>query len=825
MRCPDFSGPQVQILYSPQNYIIKPRKYNLLMEFLKKYFLLFVVFITGAAVLIIEIVAVRILSPYYGNTIFTVSSVISVILAALSFGYYIGGKLADKYPFKQWFFSIILSSGLILLILHILGNLLLPDLSLSFSLSFGPLISSIFLFLIPAILLGMLSPYVIKLQSIQTPKQGIGSISGKIFFWSTLGSIVGSLLAGFVLIPIFGVNQIIIATSLSLFILGLLPLIFIKFNKKYLIFFIFLFLLILGFYLLKTNQENKNIIYKKDGIYEKIIISNGFFNNRPIRLFKQDHSISGAMFLDSDDPLDLVFDYTKYYSLYKLFTPEIENALIIGGGAYSIPKALLKELPNIKIDVSEIEPSLFELSKKYFQVPDVPNLKSYTADGRRLLSDSKKKYDLIFSDVYYSYFSVPAHFTTQEFFKTSKEKLTKNGVFIASMIGDLSRQKPSLIMSEIKTFKTVFPNSYFFAVNSPKINSSQNIVFVGYNGDKTINFNDPQILNNSNKIIRSLESKKINLARFELSEYPILTDNFSPVEYLTGQVLKKNNKNSSFLNGQEMLALIAQQLRYGPRYLNSEGHKKIQKFLIAEMQELTPKLEIQEFQYTGQNNIKYNLKNIIGKLYPQKEERIILATHYDSKKLAYNDKNKPNEAVPGANDSASGVAILLELTRLLIESQKTPNIGIDIIFFDGEEGEGGLAGDYTNWIPLGSSYFAENLNQLYTKKPTEAIVLDMLCKKNLKLKKEASSLKDAPIQIENFWNIAKKVNSNIFVNDIGPTILDDHTPLNKIGIPSILLIDYDYPYFHTTEDTTDKCSATNMEIVATALYNYIFSLN
>jgi protein-L-isoaspartate O-methyltransferase len=101
------------------------------------------------------------------------------------------------------------------------------------------------------------------------------------------------------------------------------------------------------------------------------------------------------MFLDSDDPTDLVYEYTKYYSLYKVFKPDVRNALVIGGGAYSIPKALLAELPNAAVDVSEIEPSLFDLAKEYFDLEESPNLHNYTEDGRRLLQDSNKGYDLI----------------------------------------------------------------------------------------------------------------------------------------------------------------------------------------------------------------------------------------------------------------------------------------------------------------------------------------------------------------------------------------------------------------------------------------------
>jgi len=245
------------------------------------------------------------------------------------------------------------------------------------------------------------------------------------------------------------------------------------------------------------------------------------------------------MFLDSDDPTDLVYDYTKYYSVYKVFKPDVQNALVMGGGAYSIPKVLLAELPNAAVDVSEIEPSLFNLAKEYFGVKDNSRLQNYIEDGRRLLRDSDKKYDLIFSDVYYSLFSIPAHFTTQEFFTIAKERLADNGVFIANLIGDLSRQQPSLVMSEIKTFQSVFPNSYFFAVESPEKTTLQNIILVGYTGSKKIDLSAAALLQNTNPIIRSLQNKAIDVDKFDLSPYQILTDNFSPVEYLTAKVLQR----------------------------------------------------------------------------------------------------------------------------------------------------------------------------------------------------------------------------------------------------------------------------------------------
>jgi glutaminyl-peptide cyclotransferase len=794
-------------------------------KFIKQKILLVSVFITGACVLIIEVVAVRALSPHYGNTIFTVSSVISVILTALSIGYYVGGKFADKHPSMRWFFGIILASGLMVMTIQFLSIIILPILSFSLSFTSGPLVSSMLLFFLPAFLLGTLSPFAIKLQSMEVPDQGIGSISGKIFFWSTLGSILGSLFAGFILIPHFGIDYIFITTGAVLFILGFFSLVAVGFRRGGLTKYTIIFLGLIGISFFATEQMNAGALYSKDGIYEKIVIYDSTYGGRPIRAFQQDHTSSGAMFLDTDDPVDLVYDYTKYYSLYKVFNPDIERVLVIGGGAYSVPKALLAELPNAKIDVSEIEPSLYDLAKKYFNVQDNPNLHIYTQDGRRFLRDTDKKYDMIFSDVYYSLYSIPAHFIAQEFFILAKEKLSADGIFVANVIGDLSRQEPSLIFAEIKTFQSVFPNSYFFAVQSADSLSSQNIMFVGYNGNKNIDFSSLAILQNKDSILSSLHRKVINLDRYDLSQYPILTDNFAPVEYLTAQVLDRTFKQKKLFDGQEMLALIDQQLRYGPRYMGSIGREKTERFLIAEMHAHTDKVLEQSWDYMGSDGNTYGLKNIIARLSPLQDRRIILATHYDSKRFADLDSVHKDAPMPGANDSASGTAVLVELARMLAKSSAMLNIGVDIVFFDGEEGDINQGVDYSAWKPLGSTYFAEHLNELYgAKKPELAIVLDMVCDKDLKIYKEAMSVQSASTQVDLFWDIARKVDPNVFQNEIGVGIIDDHTPLNNAQVPSFLVIDFEYPYFHTTHDTLDKCSAKSLETVARALYEYVVSI-
>ncbi len=501
--------------------------------FFNKFTIPFSVFITGACILVIEIIAIRILSPYFGNTIFTVSSVISVVLAALSFGYYVGGKLADKYPEEKIFYGIIMLSGAMVILLHLLSMFFLPVFGYSLPIIWGPLISSVVLFFAQSFLLGMLSPFAVKLQKVRVEKLGIGSASGQIFFWSTLGSIFGSLSAGFFLIPNFEIDKIILGVGFLLFTLGLF--VIIKTNLRFKIFLAIFVLVLIFFFITSLDFSPEGMLYSKDGLYQKIIIYDGTYNGQPTRFLQQDRNSSAAEFLNSNE---LAYEYTKYYILYQLFNKDIKEALMIGGGAYSVPKDLLSNSPDISIDVAEIDPLLFDLGKKYFNVPDDPRLNNFTEDGRRFLHDTNKKYDFIFSDAYASFFSTPEHLTTKEFFELAKSKLPNNGVFIANVVGSLYPRPKSFVFSEIKTFKSVFDNSYFFAVNSPDSTKPQNIIFVGYNGNNLIDVNSKEIKKNKNSIISNLSEKEIDLNKFNLSNYPILTDNYAPVDYLISKEFK-----------------------------------------------------------------------------------------------------------------------------------------------------------------------------------------------------------------------------------------------------------------------------------------------
>jgi spermidine synthase len=204
-----------------------------------------------------------------------------------------------------------------------------------------------------------------------------------------------------------------------------------------------------------------------------------------------------------------------------------------------VPKALLKDLPGAHVDVSEIEPSLRALGEEYFRVPrDEPRLSTYIEDGRRFLDKSGKTYDYIFSDVYYSLYSIPAHFTTVEFFRLAKSRLSKDGVFIANLVGSLAQTEPSFLLSELRTFREVFPNSHAFAVVSPAVPQAQNVMIVGWNSDKEVDFGAEEIADSKDPFIAALFDHRIDLDNLDLGRHPVLTDDYAPVDYMNMRMLK-----------------------------------------------------------------------------------------------------------------------------------------------------------------------------------------------------------------------------------------------------------------------------------------------
>jgi glutaminyl-peptide cyclotransferase len=264
-------------------------------------------------------------------------------------------------------------------------------------------------------------------------------------------------------------------------------------------------------------------------------------------------------------------------------------------------------------------------------------------------------------------------------------------------------------------------------------------------------------------------------------------------------------------DGEAAFAFLQKQCDLGPRHPGSTGHLKAKEYLLDKLSDYTDFVKTQDFVHTDQkDNAKLELTNVIASFYPDKKERMLLCAHWDTRPFADRDPDTTLRAHPilGANDGASGVAVLLEISRIISL--------MDIVFFDGEDGgeEGDLAG-----FCLGSKHFARTKGNY---QPQFGILLDMIGDKDLELYREGYSSRFAGGLVDSIWGRAKDLGLDCFKDSVKYFMYDDHVPLLRVGIPVIDLIDFDYPYWHTTSDTPDKCSPQSLQKIGNLLVEILY---
>jgi glutaminyl-peptide cyclotransferase len=278
-------------------------------------------------------------------------------------------------------------------------------------------------------------------------------------------------------------------------------------------------------------------------------------------------------------------------------------------------------------------------------------------------------------------------------------------------------------------------------------------------------------------------------------------------------------------DGKRALAIIVDLLRFTPRSMETVGHQQTIDYITAALKKT--KFDAVETQrwVAREAGRTMAMTNIIARFNPANPRRVIVATHYDSIIKAYRDSKTPDAPMPGANNSASGVAVLLETARVISEMPDAPPVGIDMIFFDGEEGPISMGAGDPDFHTIGSPYFVDRLAGFYPKaRPEKMLDFDMVCDRDLHLKIDQSSLHSAPAEAKKFWEIGMKIAPGAFEPKPMPyAISDDHTVFQEAGIPSFIVIDFEYePFYNTTQDTPDKCSVQSLEAVGRTLTQYLY---
>ena len=491
-----------------------------------------VVFISGAVLMSLEIVGIRVLAPNFGSSIFVWGSLISVVMTALSIGYYWGGWLSAREP----------SYGKLLLLLLIPGILIffLPFIypgvndwiaGVDFGNRLNPLIACGMLFLLPGIFLGTISPYVIRLAATQL--HTVGSTAGTLYAVSTCGSICGTLLTAFYLIPVLGVSNIIHSLGITLACLSLTVVPLLRLQGVSLSRAVVTVSLALGsLNLLWPPAAWTKTLLQKETFYHRIRVE----EDDEARYMYFDRTLQSAMNLK--DPTALRLVYSRYTSLGFAFRPDAKKMLIIGLGGGSIPKKVQKEFPDLEIDAVEIDPEVIKVAKDYFNVKENKNLRLHAMDGRLFLNRTQNQYDIILLDAYFTD-AVPFHLTTKEFFELAQKKLAPNGIIVANLISAVTGPSGKIVRAFVRTQRQIFPQVYVFAARRPdnaSLDTIQNVIVIATRDKQRLDIKD--IVKRATAINKGLfpdPIQDIAVAYFDRpvpEDVPILTDDYAPTDDL-----------------------------------------------------------------------------------------------------------------------------------------------------------------------------------------------------------------------------------------------------------------------------------------------------
>jgi len=414
------------------------------------------VFVSGVASMGLEILAGRIIAPQFGSSIYTWGTIIGVFLAALSYGYYRGGKAAAHRASLGRLARLFTLTALYVVLLIAAGDLLLRSMT-AFPLPsrMASLPAVTVLFGPPTYLLGFVSPYAAELSE----KEGTGAASGHVYAVGTVGSIVGAFATTYLLIPSLDVDAIALVFGLlavaTALVLAYPDRVRGETGKILLVAVLLVAAPVAGAAGVSIEGQ---VVYETETAYQELqVVDRG--DERTLYLDGQRHSA-----MDLSDPDRHVFSYTRYFHLPFLFVDdpdEIDRVLFVGGGGFTGPKRFLAEYPNVTVDVVELDPEVVDVAYEYFGVEEGPRLNVHVGGGRQYLRETNRTYDLIVLDAYRRD-KVPFQLTTSEFMALTHDRLDEDGMLFANVIAAPSGPASKFYRAQYATMRTAYPRVYTF---------------------------------------------------------------------------------------------------------------------------------------------------------------------------------------------------------------------------------------------------------------------------------------------------------------------------------------------------------------------------
>ena len=524
------------------------------------------VFIAGAVLLGLEIASSRVLAPFFGSSLYVWGALIGVVLAGLSVGYWLGGMAADREPTPQLFVAVLgLGALLVLAIPFVDGWVLDRVVELDPGPRLNPLLATIFLFGVPAVVLGTVSPIAVKLRARSLDR--LGRTTGRLFAISTAGSIAGTFATAFWLIPELGTDQLLAAGAVALMLAAAAVALVERLTAAFVLAVALAAASFGGVLSLAPEKggivaasefRNWSPVYRQRGIddgrqsgdpadgqsgFEVLHAKDTQYHRLAVvedgtsRYLRFDSSFQSGMFVEQ--PYRTRFDYTDYLQLALAYNAGARRILFIGLGGGSAPKRMWRDFPALQLDAVELDREVVDVAYRFFGLPRDDRLRVDVEDGRRYLSQNEGPWDAIVIDAFYSD-SIPFHLATREFLELAQARLAPGGVIATNVIGAVAGEQSRLLRSMLRTYRTIFPTVAIhpvFSDGDADRTAVTNVIFVAGEGAAPAK----QFLAERWRSVREDAPGAPDLGRairdrvdapISTSNVPVLTDDYAPTDAL-----------------------------------------------------------------------------------------------------------------------------------------------------------------------------------------------------------------------------------------------------------------------------------------------------
>ena len=493
--------------------------------------LLLLAFLCGAAVMSVELTGVRLLAPYLGTSLYVWTSLIVVILASLSAGYWWSGWFADRHPDPRFLAGVVLAASACLLMTATFESSLVQFFSRNFlDIRVAALAAALALFGPGSFLLGAVTPYSVRL-SLRDISAG-GKTVGRLYAISTLGSIMGTLLTGFYLLPALGSLQLLLLLAIVLALSAALP---VHPSGPWAL--TIALLIACAAFIFLSRQIQQNSSHKDlDTRYSRVWIDEAIevATQRRVRLLTTDPGGQQALiYLDNDQ--DLAYKVAHFFRLVDHFHTAPRRALTLGGAAFIQPRDFLRRHPEAEIDVVEIDSEITALARRYFGLKEDPRLHIFHQDGRSFLNQARKTYDAIFVDAFAG-ITIPFELVSQEAVQLEYRLLSQEGVLLLNVISAVQGEAGKLLQAIFATYRSVFPQVYLFPMQDFAAGDLiQNHILVALKSQQEPNWHTNDVMLQACLMQRWRGPDPAPIA--------VLTDQKAPVEYYAAQIIAQSRRD------------------------------------------------------------------------------------------------------------------------------------------------------------------------------------------------------------------------------------------------------------------------------------------